>query len=125
MTDEELATLVAERDAARMELARTKVGAATGLTPEQAARLRGTTVDELTADATALLAEFAAVPATAVPATAVPTPARPVTAAGSDVGSTLTDTDAGEARYRAQNGIGEDGTRTERYMPRSTMASGW
>lgn len=51
----------AERDraAAVLESLRFRVAAEKGLTPKQAARLQGTTEDELKADADELLAEFA------------------------------------------------------------------
>lgn len=47
-----------ERDDARMEVLRFKVAAEKNLTPKQAARLRGTTEEELAADADELLEEF-------------------------------------------------------------------
>lgn len=52
----------AERDlaASRVEALRLRVAAEKGLTPKQAARLQGTTEDELNADADDLLAEFGA-----------------------------------------------------------------
>lgn len=53
---------------------RLEVAAAKGLTPQQAARLQGSTVEELTADADSLIALFPAVPAG--PRTPAPDPSQ-------------------------------------------------
>ncbi|GGY88488.1 hypothetical protein CP967_31085 [Streptomyces nitrosporeus] len=50
-----------ERDEARLEAVRITVAASKGLTPAQAARLQGSTKEELEADAEALLKDFAPV----------------------------------------------------------------
>ena len=47
-----------ERDAVRTEALRLRIAADKGLTPKQAARLRGSSEEELLADADELLAEF-------------------------------------------------------------------
>lgn len=47
-----------ERDTVRLESMRLRIAAEKGLTPKQAARLRGSSEEELTADADELLAEF-------------------------------------------------------------------
>lgn len=47
-----------ERDSLRTESLRLRIAADKGLTPKQAARLRGSTEEELLADADELLAEF-------------------------------------------------------------------
>ncbi|MFE5124151.1 hypothetical protein [Streptomyces sp. NPDC056669] len=47
-----------QRDAAVAELARLRAGLAAGLTIEQSARLRGSTAEELEADAKAFVSEF-------------------------------------------------------------------
>ena len=47
-----------ERDEIRTESLRFRIAAEKGLTPKQASRLRGTTEEELTADADDLLADF-------------------------------------------------------------------
>ncbi len=49
-----------QRDAAVAELARLRAGLAAGLTPEQSARLQGSTPEELEADARAFAAEIGA-----------------------------------------------------------------
>ncbi|MFE1935394.1 hypothetical protein ACFW95_34495 [Streptomyces sp. NPDC059474] len=49
-----------QRDAAVAELARIRAGLAAGLTPEQSARLQGSTPEELEADAKAFAAELGA-----------------------------------------------------------------
>ncbi|MFF7194519.1 hypothetical protein ACFZAM_12490 [Streptomyces sp. NPDC008079] len=112
MTPEEIAAVAAERDTARQELARLRVGLTKGLTPEQSARLRGADEAEMTADADALKAEFGAPPA----------PARPATGSGSDVNASgHMGIERGAALYRAKHGVDEDGVRVARYMPRSEM----
>jgi hypothetical protein len=58
-TAERLAAAERERDEARLRVMRLEVGGAKGLTPKQAARLVGSTVEELEADAAELLASFA------------------------------------------------------------------
>ena len=55
---EERDALKAERDTVRLEAMRLRIAAEKGLTPKQAARLRGDTEEELSADADELLAEF-------------------------------------------------------------------
>ncbi|MGW2041068.1 hypothetical protein [Streptomyces virginiae] len=47
-----------QRDAALADLARLRAGLAAGLTPEQSARLQGTTAEEFAADAAAFAAEL-------------------------------------------------------------------
>ncbi|KPC89950.1 hypothetical protein ADL27_38705 [Streptomyces sp. NRRL F-6602] len=84
-----------ERDEARAEALRITVAADKGLTPAQAARLRGTTKEELEADADALKALFG----TTTPA---PSP-RSGGPQGGDVGGTTTVT-AGADRYRQKYG---------------------
>lgn len=78
----------------RAELARLRAGLAAGLTPEQSERLRGTTPEELAADARALALAFGA------------STARPPSGSGSDVnpGGNL---DAGAQRYKAKHGEGQ------------------
>lgn len=89
------ATAEAERDAARSEALRIRVAADKGLTSQQAARLQGSTKEELEADADALKSLFA-------PAASATAP-RPPLGGGSDV-KPARDVSAGEARYRAQHG---------------------
>ncbi|MGW2514701.1 hypothetical protein ACWC0A_36055 [Streptomyces scopuliridis] len=84
-----------ERDEARAEALRITVAAAKGLTPAQASRLRGSTKEELEADADDLLKDFAPVP----PAS----PPRAGGARGSDVGGGSS-VSSGEERYRAKYG---------------------
>ncbi|MFE9496312.1 hypothetical protein [Streptomyces collinus] len=86
---------------ARTELARLRAGLAAGLTPDQSARLQGTTPEELTADAQTLARELN------------PSNAHPPSGSGSDVGSANGTLDAGAARYRQEHGLDEDGRRPE------------
>ncbi|MFI7096438.1 hypothetical protein [Streptomyces lydicus] len=86
-----------ERDEARAELLRVRVAAEKGLTVEQAARLRGSTKEELEADADELKKLFA--PA----APAADSTRRPNTRTGSDVGPAKS-VSAGEERYKARFG---------------------
>jgi hypothetical protein len=55
---ERLAEAERERDAVRSEALRLRIAADKGLTPKQAARLRGSSEEELLADADELLSEF-------------------------------------------------------------------
>lgn len=84
----------AERDAARSEALRIRVAADKGLTSEQAARLQGSTKEELEADADALKAMFAP---------ASPVNHRPPTGGGGDVGAAK-GVNAGASRYAARHG---------------------
>lgn len=103
MTPEEIATVVAERDA----LLRATVGASNGLTPDQAARLRGTTQEELEADAAALTAAFAPV----VEAAPSPLLQHGTTVPGVGAGGEMAD---GAARYRAKFGEPAEDATAER-----------
>ena len=87
------------------ELARLRVAVAKGLTADQAARLTGTTPEELEADADALKAAFQ-------PPAAEPAPRGPILRHGSgrDVGAGNGLSD-GAARYRAKHGLDENGQR--------------
>lgn len=87
-----------ERDAARAELLRVQVAAEKGLNPAQAARLRGTTREELESDADDLAALFGASRETGTPPVV-----RSGGARGSDVGGAKT-TASGAERYRAKHG---------------------
>ncbi|WP_371672785.1 hypothetical protein OG985_37210 [Streptomyces sp. NBC_00289] len=91
-----------ERDAALNELARLRAGVAAGLTPDQSARIQGTTSDELEADAATLAAELGA-------ANTAPTH-RSGGNQGPDV-ATATGVAAGAALYRDRHGVPEDGQR--------------
>ncbi|MHC8421718.1 hypothetical protein ACH121_18175 [Streptomyces sp. NB004] len=84
-----------ERDNALTELARLRAGMAAGLSVEQSARIQGTTLEEMTADAEAFAAELglAGTPASAP---------RSGGARGTDVGST-SGTAAGAERFRAKH----------------------
>ncbi|MFF8898104.1 hypothetical protein ACF082_11555 [Streptomyces lydicus] len=84
-----------QRDAALSELARLRVGLAAGLTPEQSARLQGTTEEELTADAAAFAAELGA-------ANPTPPATRSGGARGADVQG-VTGIEAGAEAYRRQH----------------------
>ncbi|MGW1260088.1 hypothetical protein ACWD5Q_34205 [Streptomyces sp. NPDC002513] len=85
-----------QRDAALLELARLRAGLAAGLSPDQSARLRGGTDEELAADAQALAVAFG-----------VANPLRQPSASGSDVGSAHGSMDAGEQRYKAKHPEGQ------------------
>ncbi|MET8818232.1 hypothetical protein EF913_23120 [Streptomyces sp. WAC04189] len=84
-----------ERDNALTELARLRAGLAAGLTPEQSARIQGTTLEEMAADATALAAELG------LAGPSAPAP-RSGGNRGGDVGSTG-GTAAGAERFRAKH----------------------
>ncbi|WP_228973391.1 hypothetical protein [Streptomyces sp. DH12] len=87
-----------ERDEARAETLRIRVAADKGLTPAQAERLRGSTKEELEADAEALLTAFGVVQG------GTPTPPPRVGGPrGNDVKPTTTVT-AGAERYRQKHG---------------------
>ncbi|MFF9350527.1 hypothetical protein [Streptomyces sp. NPDC014734] len=90
-------------DGDALELARLRAGLTAGLTPDQSARLIGSTEDELTADAQKLAAEFS---------TAEPIPPAPRVGGprGVDVGSSRS-VAGGAARYRARHGLDESGSR--------------
>lgn len=87
-----------ERDEARAEALRITVAAAKGLTPKQAARLQGSTKEELEADADELVKDFA-------PSTlgTPPPPPRAGGDRGGDVGGTRT-TASGADLYRERHG---------------------
>ncbi|MGW1269683.1 hypothetical protein [Streptomyces sp. NPDC002491] len=89
----EAATAKAERDAAARKALVLEVASDKGLTAAQAARLQGSTKEELEADADALKSLF----------TGVVTPPRPPSGSGSDVGSGKT-VASGEQRYKARFG---------------------
>ncbi|MFL4902766.1 hypothetical protein ACJ6WF_06180 [Streptomyces sp. MMS24-I2-30] len=91
-----------ELAATRLELARLRAGLAAGLTPAQSAFLRGNTDEEIAADIQVLSAEFGV------------SNRRPSSGSGSDVrGFTGGSLNAGEARYRQDHGLDEDGRRPE------------
>ena len=92
-----------------------EAGQAKGLTPEMCSRLRGTTPEELSADADAFLTEFTP-PTPPAPAHLVGGP-RGVDVGGNG-GRTLR---GGAARYRERHGLDEDGRRPE---PRQTQNDG-
>ncbi|MDO0916804.1 hypothetical protein QQM39_40145 [Streptomyces sp. DT2A-34] len=102
-----------ERDAALTELARLRAGLAAGLTPEQSARLVGTTSEELAADAQTLAAQFGVA--------APPAPPAPRSGGdrGPDVGNGAETVSGGAERYRQRHGIDEDGRRPERRQDNS------
>ncbi|MGZ3097912.1 hypothetical protein [Streptomyces sp. H72] len=79
-----------ERDNALTELARLRAGLAAGLSPEQSARIQGTTLEEMEADAAAFAAEL--------------NPAPPAVRSGgnrgSDAGATAGSLAAGAQRFR-------------------------
>jgi hypothetical protein len=92
-------------EAMNIEAIRARVAVAKGLSPEQAAYLRGSTELELRADADALRAEFG-----------MPAPAVRLTPSGSEAGSG-TGAQSGEARYREKypnGGAGQSAYRMER-----------
>ncbi|WP_409473820.1 hypothetical protein [Streptomyces sp. HC307] len=86
-----------ERDSALAELARLRAGLAAGLTPEQSARLVGTTPEELEADAQTLAAEFGVA--------APPAPPAPRSGGnrGPDVGNGAGTVSGGAQRYRQKH----------------------
>jgi hypothetical protein len=71
---EQLAELKAENEKERLGRLRLEVATASGLTPEQAARLQGSTREELAADAAALLELFPAAQEPAGPRRPAPDP---------------------------------------------------
>jgi hypothetical protein len=79
---------------ALLDLARQGAALAAGLTVEQSRFLRGTTPDELAADARALATEFGV------------STVRPPSGSGSDV-TTAQGTDRGAERYRAKHPEGQ------------------
>ncbi|MFI2258792.1 hypothetical protein [Streptomyces tubercidicus] len=81
-----------QRDAALSELARLRAG----LTPEQSARLRGSTEEELTADAAAFATELGA-------GNPTPPATRSGGARGSDVGANAGSVEAGAEEYRRKH----------------------
>ncbi|WP_143203524.1 hypothetical protein [Streptomyces sp. CB01580] len=88
-----------------LELAKLRAGLTAGLTPEQSARLIGSTEDELTADAQTLAAEFSTT-----------NPAPPAPRVGGPRGVDVTPAEgasAGAARYRRKAGLDEDGRRPQ------------
>ncbi|MFI1976518.1 MULTISPECIES: hypothetical protein [Streptomyces] len=90
-----------------LELAKLRAGLAAGLTPEQSERLRGTSDEELAADAQAL--------ATAFGANQAPPAPRSGGNRGPDVGSGgRGSVSAGAALYRDRHGLDEDGRRPEK-----------
>ncbi|SEC33410.1 hypothetical protein SAMN04490357_1746 [Streptomyces misionensis] len=91
----ELASTRVELNATRQELARLRAGLSAGLTPEQSARLQGSTPEELTADARTLAAELGV------------STARQPSGSGADVGSAHGSLSAGEQRYQAKNPEGQ------------------
>ena len=107
---------IAERDAAQPALLRATVGASAGLTPAQAARLQGSTQEEMEADAAALLSEFG-----------TPAPALPRSGGnrGNDVAGQGGPVERGAALYRAKHNIGEDGQRlpAKGNLPRSEWSA--
>lgn len=82
---------------AKFELTRTQVAAAKGLTPEQAARLQGSTKEELEADADALKALF-------TPAGGGQQPRGPQLQHGGTAPQPATNVADGAARYKARHG---------------------
>ncbi|MFE0649436.1 hypothetical protein ACFVZH_12700 [Streptomyces sp. NPDC059534] len=92
---------------AELELMKVRAGMAAGLTFEQSARLQGSTVEELTADAQTLAAELSAANQ------AQPAP-RSGGNRGPDVGSGGRGVSDGAALYRERNGLDEDGRRPEK-----------
>ncbi|MGW1828817.1 hypothetical protein ACWCO0_09755 [Streptomyces tubercidicus] len=91
-----------ERDEARAELLRVRVAADKGLTVDQAARLRGSTKEELEADADELVKLFGPAPDGSREATRG-AQQRSGGARGSDVGSTSS-VASGAERYREKHG---------------------
>ncbi|WP_217164252.1 hypothetical protein [Streptomyces sp. AC512_CC834] len=84
------------RDNALTELARLRAGLAAGLTPEQSARLQGSTDEELTADASAFAAELGLTDAPA----STPRVGGP---RGGDVGGGAGTVAAGAERFRTKH----------------------
>ncbi|CAO0836109.1 hypothetical protein ACTFBT_01325 [Streptomyces microflavus] len=87
-----------ERDEARAEALRITVAATKGLTPKQAARLKGSTKEELEADADELLKDFA--PSTLGTTTPPPQGGN----RGGDVGGSTRTTATGAELYRERHG---------------------
>ncbi|MYV64567.1 hypothetical protein GT043_01015 [Streptomyces sp. SID2131] len=98
---------------AELEFAKLRAGLAAGLTVEQSERLRGTTAEELAADAQALVTAFG-VTDVSPPVTLVGGPR------GVDVGSSRGGVADGAALYRAKHGLDEDGRRPEKPTPKPT-----
>lgn len=101
--DDARTTAERERDEARAELLRVRVAAAKGLTPEQADRLRGSTKEELEADADELVKLFGGAPADGARESTHGSQARSGGARGSDVGAT-SNVASGAERYRQRHG---------------------
>ncbi|MFB7919218.1 hypothetical protein [Streptomyces sp. NPDC056061] len=89
------ATARADADAAVRRSLLLEVALSKGLTSDQAARLQGSTKEELEEDADALMGLFSTAP--------TDIPRRPPSGSGSDVGTGKT-VDSGEARFKARNG---------------------
>ncbi|MFB8071138.1 hypothetical protein [Streptomyces californicus] len=87
-----------ERDEARAEALRITVAASKGLTPKQAARLQGSTKEELEADADELLQDFA--PSTL----GTPPPPPQGGNRGGDVGGSTRTAASGAELYRQRHG---------------------
>ncbi|MDX3142260.1 hypothetical protein [Streptomyces scabiei] len=85
-----------ERDNALIELARLRAGLSAGLTPEQSARLQGSTDEELTADAQAFATELG------LSDPPVPT-SRSGGPRGGDVGNGAGTVSGGAERYRQKH----------------------
>ncbi|WP_017239696.1 hypothetical protein [Streptomyces sp. SS] len=89
---------------AELELMKVRAGMAAGLTFEQSARLQGSTVEELTADAQTLAAELNAT-------NQAPPAPRSGGSRGPDVGSGGRGVSDGAALYRARHNLDEAGQR--------------
>ncbi|MFI2029120.1 hypothetical protein [Streptomyces buecherae] len=83
-----------QRDAAVAELARLRAGLTVGLTPDQSARLRGSTPEEIEADARAFAADLGA---------GAPPPPRVGGVRGVDVGNGAGTVAGGAERYRQRH----------------------
>ncbi|WDM16745.1 DUF4355 domain-containing protein [Streptomyces lavenduligriseus] len=99
----EAATAKAERDAAARKALVLEVAAEKGLTPAQAARLQGSTKEELEADADALLSLFSGTGSGQGNGGDGSTSTRSGGPRGGDVGATKS-VSAGAERYRAKHG---------------------
>ncbi|MFE5516494.1 hypothetical protein ACFQ9Q_02030 [Streptomyces virginiae] len=99
-----------QRDAARADLARLRAGLAAGLTPEQSARLQGSTDEEFAADAVAFAAELGG-------DGSAPAGNRVGGPRGGDVGA-ATGVERGAEEYRAKHP-----KRESRPLPTGTNAS--
>ncbi|GGN38153.1 hypothetical protein [Streptomyces fuscichromogenes] len=99
-------TIEQQLESSRAELARLRAGLAAGLTPEQSKFLRGSTSEELQADARTLAVAFGT------------STARPPSASGSDVqGHAAGSLGAGAARYQREHGLDENGQRPQDARP--------